>query len=383
MRFRLYTIIALLFIGTCAGQTFFPRKDLIFGQVAVGDAIYTQITATNRGVYPYAGTLFFRKGQGEPWTPLVDGTVAQNGQREIELKPGETITLKITGTDEQPAGTVMLMSDDLLLDNFIEGNLTYFFRASNQITDSVGVASSQEFYLATLPFENFSTVALALVNGNVNLDETLEGRSNANVTLRLYDSDGDLVATSNDPDLSPMVPMAHIPRFLPQFFPAGTQLGRGRVEIVSDVPIFGTALTFLYVESGTQSSSLSLEPSTITYSIRLDSEADDVLEGEITLWAEGYFVKGYLVISTVNGGPVQERVFTFVNGQLIDGILELSFYAQGEAFQVLADEVSLVLEILGGFSFSGTDPFGGNFVMTSLIDPGATLPGIFSLIKIQ
>jgi hypothetical protein len=383
MNFRLCFTIALLFVGTCAGQTFFPRKDLIFGQVAVGDSIEAQITVTNRGVFTYSGTLFFRKGQGENWNPIVDGTMVSAGKRTIQLLPGETTTLKLTGSGLQ-SGTVMLISEDLVLDNFIEGSLTYFFKSGNNITDSVGIASSQEVYFATLPFEDFSSVGLALANGNVNFDSDLTGRSDANVTLRLYDADDNLVATSNDPLLSPMVPMAHLAKFLREYFPAGTQLGRGKVEIISDVPIYGTALTFLFVQSGTQSSSLPLEPSPITYSIRMDSESDDVLEGDLSLWAEGYFIKGYLVVNFVNGLEVQDKVLTLVNGQLIDGILELSFYAQGEPYQVLDDEVSLVLEILGGFSFlPAMDTFAGSFVMTSLINPSATLAGSFSLDRLD
>ena len=171
-------------------------------------------------------------------------------------------------------------------------------------------------------------------------------------------------------------------QFLRDFFPAGIQLGRGKVEIISDVPIYGTALTFLFVESGTQSSSLPLEPSPVAYGIQLASEGGDSLDGDLTLWAEGYFVKGYLVVNFVNSQEVAEKVLTLVNGQLIDGILELSFYAQGEAFQILDDEVSLVLEVLGGFSFQ-FDTSAGSWVMTSLIDPGATLTGSFSIGKLE
>jgi len=385
MRTKLYFAVVLLFVSTCAGQNFFPRKDLAFGQVAVGDTIDTQITSSNRGVFTYAGTFFFRRGAGENWNPVVNGVAVTGGKLAIQLAPGETKTFLITGTGLQ-TGTVVLLSDDLLLDNFVEGNLTYFFKGPAGITDSVGVASSQEVYFATLPFEDFSEIGLALVNGNVLLvDSELEDRVDANVTLLLYNAAGDLVATSNDPLLSPMVPMSHIAKFLKDFFPAGTQLGRGRVEIISDVPVYGTALSFLFVAGGaTQSSSLPLEPSPIMYAIAMDSEGDDSLSGELALWAEGYFIKGYMVINTVNGANVEEPVLTFVNGQLIDGILELSFYAQGEEFQVLDDEVSLVLEVLGGFSFlPSMDTFAGPFVMTSLIDPGATLAGTFSLNKIE
>jgi hypothetical protein len=385
MRYRLFPTIVILFIGTCTAQTFFPRKDLAFGQVAVGDSIDTQITVTNRGVWDYVGTLFFRKGESEIWNPVVNGAAVSSGRLPILLEPGETQTLTVTGSGLQ-TGTLMLFSDDLVLDNFIEGNLTYFFKSAGSITDSVGLGSSQEFYLATLPFEDFATVGLALVNGNVQLGEVdPQPRADANVTLRLYDEDGNLVSTSNDPILTGMVPMTHVAQFLRDFFPSGIQLGRGKVEISSDVPIYGTALTFLFVDAGTQSSSLPLEPSPVPYAIQINFDDNSSLAGDLTLWAEGYFVKGYLVVNSANGGEVLNKVLTIVNGQLIDGILELSFYAQGEAFQtvILDDEVSLVLEILDGFSFSQSAPPNGLSVMTSLIDPTATLVGSFTMSQLE
>ena len=383
MRFQLYSLVVFFLVSTCAGQTFFPKKDLTFGQVVVGDVILveSELSVTNRGIFTYTGTLFFRKGEGEIWNPVVDGLVVVGGKRSIELAPGETQTFRITGTGLQQ-GTIMLVSEDLVLDNFVEGNLTYFYKAGNgDITDSIGIAPSQEFYFATVPFNNFSSFGLALANGNVDLENSdLVGRSNANVTLLLYDADGVLVATSNDELLSPMVPMAHIAQFLRDYFAPGIQLTQGRVEIISDVPIFGTALTFLSAAGGSfQASSLPLEPSPVAYTIEMTSDLNDILIGDVALWAEGYFVKGYMVISMVNGMEV-DPVLTLVNGQLIDGILELSFYAQGTAFEVLDDEVSLALEVLGGFSFlPSADTFNGPWVMTSLIDPGATLAGTFVL----
>jgi hypothetical protein len=278
----------------------------------------------------------------------------------------------------------MLFSEDLILDNFIEGNLTYFFKNGSQITDSVGLGSGTEFYIATVPFENFADVGLALANGSVDFDSNFnpQPRSDANVVMTLYSDTGDLVATSNNPVLSPLVPMAHTAKFLPEFFPAGTQLGRGKVVITSDVPIFGTALTFLFVQSGTQSSSLPLEATPVPYFIRMTSDNMDDLEGEFAIWAEGYFVKGYLIVNFVNQVAVEEPRLTLVNGQLIDGQLELAFYAQGEAFAFFepGEEVSLVLEVLSGFDFEG-DAFNGPWVMTSLIDPASTLAGTFLIEK--
>jgi hypothetical protein len=382
MRTKLYLAVIIFLTGTCVGQTQFPRKDLAFGQVVAGDTIETQVTVTNSGPFTYEGTLFFRRDDGRTWNPLVNGQSISGGRLQISVPPGETRTFRITGSGLQ-AGSLMLFAEDLILDNFIEGNLTYFFKNGSQITDSVGLGSATEFYVATLPFENFADVGLALANGDVVFESgDLQPRTDANVVMRLYRDNGDFVAASNDPFLSPLVPMAHTAKFLPEFFPGGTQLGRGKVVITSDVPIFGAALTFLFVQSGTQSSSLPLEATPVPYFVRMDSDNMDTLEGDLAIWAEGFFVKGYLVINFVNQVAVEDPALTLVNGQLIDGQLELSFYAQGEAFGFFepGEEVSLVLEVLSGFDFEA-DLFNGPWVMTSLIDPASTLAGSFVIEK--
>jgi hypothetical protein len=397
MRFQLYSAVVFLLVGTCAGQTFFPKKDLTFGQVAVGISIETEITVTNTSVFTYEGTLFFRMGEGEIWNPIVDGPklmgLVTGGKRQIQLQPGETKTFRVrapSGVVLQ-SGTIMLWSHEIVLDNFIEGNLTYYFKDSGKVFDSVGLGSSGEFYFATVPFEDFSSIGLALVNGNVDLVETVDGLDivprptapDADVLLRLYRDTGEFVAFSTDDSLTGMKAMTHTAKLLPHFFP-GVQLGRGKVEIISNVTIYGTALTFLTLESGTQSSSLPLEPSPIAYTIQMTSDNEDILIGDMTLWAEGYFVKGYLIVYMVNGTEITGPGLTLVNGQLVDGIMELSFYAQGEGFEVLDSEVSLSMSILSGFSFlPGSDSFVGPWAMTSLIDPGATLAGNFVLTKIE
>jgi hypothetical protein len=138
--------MVFLLVGTCAGQNFFQRKDLVLGQVAVGDTIDSEITVTNRGLFTYAGTLFFRRGPGDLWNPIVNGSAVSAGKLAIQLAPGETRTFLVTGSGLQ-TGTVVLISDDLLLDNFVEGNLTYFYRGPGGITDAIGIAPSQEIYL--------------------------------------------------------------------------------------------------------------------------------------------------------------------------------------------------------------------------------------------
>jgi hypothetical protein len=381
MRLRLYLVIIVQFTVTCLAQNFYQRKDLAFAQVVTGSSIYTQVTVANSGNSDYAGAFFFRKGSGEHWNPSVNDQAIADGKLEFDLLAGETRTFVVTGTDPLQAGTILLFSDDLLPDNFIEGHLTYFFRSGSDITDTVGLGPAQEFYRATLPFENFNEVGLALANGNISFQNfNIVGRRDANVVMRVYGENGNFLANCNDPDLNPLRAMAHKAKFLSQFCPSVTQLSRGRVEILSDVPIYGTALTFLFVGSGTQSSSLPLEPSPTTYRITMIS-GSRTLAGDIAIWAEGYFVKGYLILDTVNQASVTKRL-AIVNGQLIDGALELSFYAKGEAFGFFdsEQEVSLVIEVLSGFDFQSS-PIDGQWVMTSLSSPGNTLSGTCQLVK--
>jgi hypothetical protein len=105
-----------------------------------------------------------------------------------------------------------------------------------------------------------------------------------------------------------------------------------------------------------------------------------VLTGELTLWAEGYFVKGYLRITLVNGEEIAELPM-FVSGELIDGILELSFYARSRAFDFGGDserEVTLLIEEFD-FDFGKEDPF-GPWVILFLSD-NSTLTGGYTLTR--
>ncbi len=90
----------------------------------------------------------------------------ENGEYEIEIQPGATVTLRLTGSQLR-SGAAVLRSDNLLLDNLIEANLTYRVLNNGQVSDSVGIAPSKEFYRASIPFEKFTETALALVNGDL------------------------------------------------------------------------------------------------------------------------------------------------------------------------------------------------------------------------
>ena len=197
-----------------------------------------------------------------------------NGTHSVRFRGGRTVTLRLTGS-ELESGAAVLLSDDLLLDNLIEANLTYRVLQDGQVVDSVGIAPSKEFYWAALPFEQFSEVALALVNGDASGDVTAE------VDLILFSAAGEKLQTAP----VTLGPRSHRAQFLHEFFPGQTLEG-GKVEIASDALIFGTALTL----TGGEFSSLPLESAVTYYEVRLETEEHNA-SGKLVLWAEGSFLR--------------------------------------------------------------------------------------------
>lgn len=322
-------LVWLSFVTVASAQNFYPKKDAVFGQVVVGGGYQTIINIANRGSHEYLGTLrLFRtdeQGVSIAWNPTVNGAAVANGSYEIEIQPGSTVTLRLTGSQLQSGGAVLL-SKDLLLDNLIEANLTYRVRTSGQVTDSVGISPSREFYRASLPFEKFAETALALVNGDLDLERT------ATVELTLFSADG---TPSGNQHILTLGPFSHLARFLHEFF-QGQTLDGGRVEIASDYPIFGTALTL----TGGEFSSLPLEPAPVTYSVRLDA-GERYATGELSFWADGSFIRGYMLISAVDGEAFEDPEFSLVNGELENGRLRLTFTILQDPF--FAEEVTLTL----------------------------------------
>ena len=312
MQTRRFVLIWLGFMAAASAQNHYPKKDAAFGQVVVGGGYQTVINLTNRGTETYAGTLvLFRTVNNASvfWNPTVNGVPVQDGEHEVEVRPAETVTLRLTGTQLE-AGAAILLSDNLFLDNLIEANLTYLILDGGQVSDSVGIAPSKEFYRASIPFEQFKDTALALVNGD------MSGERHARVELDLFSSDGDPVGPTRVIGLGSL---AHTARFMNELFP-GQTLQRGKVEIASDFPIFGTALTF----SGGQFSSLPLDPAPVTYSVRLET-GEEYATGELALWADGSFIRGYMMIFGVGGANFEVPEFSLVNGELEDGRLRLAF----------------------------------------------------------
>lgn len=312
MQTRRFVLIWLGFMAAASAQNYYPKKDAAFGQVVVGGGYETIINLTNRGTQPYVGKLgLFRtvNNEGMPWNPTINGVPVQDGEHEVKVQPAETVTLRLTGTQLE-AGTAILLSDNLLLDNLIEANLTYLILDGGQVSDSVGIAPSKEFYRAAIPFEEFRETALALVNGDLTRERT------ARIELDLFSSDGDPVGSTR---VIRLESLAHTARFLHELFP-GQSLQRGTVEIASDFPVFGTALTL----SGGQFSSLPLDPAPVTYSVRLEA-GEEYAAGELALWADGSFIRGYMMIFGRNGQDFEVPEFSLVNGELENGKLRLAF----------------------------------------------------------
>ena len=336
MQTKRFVLVWLAFTAVASAQNFYPKKDAAFGQVVVGGGYETTINLTNRGTRSYFGTLvLFRTVNYESvvWNPAVNGVAVGNGVYGVEIQPQATVTLRLTGSQLETGAAILLSEDlspdnfeDLSLKNLIETNLTYLVLRNGQVSDSVGIAPSKEFYRASIPFEKFTETALALANGD------LSGEKRARVELSLFSGDGDPLGPKK---IITLGPLSHLAKYLHEHFPGQTLAG-GKVEIASDFPIFGTALTF----SGGQFSSLPLDPAPVTYSVRLEVD-ETYATGELALWTEGSFIRGYMVISAVNDVAFEDPEFSLVNGELEDGYLRLAFTILDDPFFKEKEEVTM------------------------------------------
>ena len=126
---------------------------------------------------------------------------------------------------------------------------------------------------------------------------------------------------------------------------------RGRVDIESNEPIFGTAVTLI----GGQISTLPLQPTRVEYDfIATDSESEEeVVAGKMTLWAEGNFVRGYLEVRVEEGVPLENPDLIPIAGNLNNGVLRVTF--------AVDEDEDLGLGGFVGFDFS----FDQEVVLTS------------------
>ena len=124
-----WILVLLLFVSTAFGQISMtnnlPNKDLIFPQVAAGGEYETWITVVNRGTQTWNGLFEFYRAQGTAWNPYVNGSQVSNGALPVSIAAKSTRTFKVTLPGAVDAGFLMATADDLDLDNFLEGNLTY------------------------------------------------------------------------------------------------------------------------------------------------------------------------------------------------------------------------------------------------------------------
>lgn len=303
----------LLFAVAAFGQinqpNHLPYKDLIFAQLATGGIWETQITVTNRGTQPWEGDFHFYTGEGSAWNPYVNGVQLIGGSLAVTLNPKRTATYKITmpGSVIVP-GFVMAIADNTDLDNFIEGNLTWFVKDADKVTDSIGVLPSNPIMATTLPFENFNSVSVAFANTDA------QGRT-AHLKLKLYSESGSRIGDILDLTLDAR---EHLPRYLRELF-TGVTLGRGRVDISSDVPISGVAL----IQTESQFASLPFNSTVRTYQV--DAYGSEVNFARMTLWTEGLFISGYVAME-------RESVLSLfaITGSIKDGKALLHFDGDNE-----------------------------------------------------
>jgi hypothetical protein len=167
----LVTVSFVFLSVTAFAQEISVGKSLVFPQVAAGGGWETILNLTNRGTTTYAGSLnlFNTAADGSPqtWSPVINGTAITNGQMNISISPGNTVTYTFTEPGGTQAGFCKISpvspsdSDET---SFVEGNLTYYVMSGSSITDSIGIEPSGQIFLATIPFNNFSSICLALAN---------------------------------------------------------------------------------------------------------------------------------------------------------------------------------------------------------------------------
>ena len=317
-------LIALLTLAV-PGQNIYPKKDLVFTQVIAGDGFDSSIAVTNRGTYAYEGTILFATGEnGDEWNPIVNSKRITDGSAEVIIQPDQTKVFYIKD-NALKVGYAVFLSIDWSIDNHLEGNLTYFSYDGSGVQDAVGVPESKEFYISSLPYSNFYDVGLSLANPD------LYGSGAADIRVLLFYESGEIATKCS----IEMGSYAHFSKFLnelPWDNPVHTldPVTIGKVEIESSVAISGIAMTITDSAGGkSEISTLPIDATPLTYAFTMDADNGDLYEGEISLWIEGYFVKGYMHITGVNSEYYDDAYSLppyLVSGQLIDSVLDLSFY---------------------------------------------------------
>ncbi len=305
---------------TAHAQNLYPKKDLAFAQVAAGGGYETILNLSNRGSATYSGvlSLYHQTPTGpQPWSPLVNGNQISNGTFNITLRAGVSNTYHITLAGDTDAGFAVIEPSDQAQNNFVEGNLTYYVSSGTTRVDSVGVQPSSEFYLTAIPFEDFSTLAMALANVN---------KTDATAKLIVYNETNTVLASKDQP----LSPNGHTAVYLWQLF-AGVNVTKGRLEIRSSLPIIGTILT----DIGGQLSSLPLLPAVKAYTFTSGSIGGSTFRGEISFWLDGPFVQGYVRVLTVDGVPESSVDTIPLSGSFVNGVLQATTSGNPDPEQLL------------------------------------------------
>jgi hypothetical protein len=203
----------------------------------------------------------------------------------------------------------------------LEGNLTYYLKAANgTIVDSVGVPSTSPMLQAVVPFDDFKAVALALANLSA---------QPSTITLTLFDNKNAQVGVATHT----LGNNQQVPRFLSQFFPS-VSLTSGRVEIQSNVPFVGTALTF--IEGGQASSIPFLSPVRL-YDVTVNFSGGTET-AQVFLSINSGYVTGYIV-DTQHYDPQQPfgQQADRLTGLFVGGNLELFLHeSRGQSNETVA-----------------------------------------------
>jgi hypothetical protein len=318
---KLLALVLFPFLSTSVfAQTI--GKTLAFPQVAAGGGWKTVLNLTNRGTTAYAGMLKLSnmtpEGQPQSWSPIVNGDPITNGQMNISIDPGATLTLAITeaGGTQAGFGTIgPIGPSDSEQTSLLEGTLTYYVISNGVITDSIGILPSDQIYMASVPFDDFSTIALALANTH---------STAASVHLNLFSASNQMVGTH----LEQIPANGYVATYAPTFFP-NAQITGGRLEIQSDTPIIGTALT----DTNGQFSSLPFTSAAKSYSwsatlFPTAGGGSQTLTGTAVLRVHESSVIFESIQLTKNGQPVQ-KPFGTTSGMLQDGTLILFIFDTG------------------------------------------------------
>jgi hypothetical protein len=303
----------LFFAGAAFGQistgSNLPFKELIFPQVAAGGQYQTSITVTNRGTQAWSGTFNFYTDQGTAWNPYVGGIQVSGGSLAVTVAAKATATFTVTVPGSTEAGYMIARTSDTSLSDFLEGNLTYYVIDNGAILDAVGIVPSNPILGAAIPVADFTTLVFAFANTSP------EAEGTATITLTPYSATNTAIGKAAAITLTNGT---HIAEYLTEAFPGIS--GSGRVEIQSNIPVSGVALT-QQASPGAgvpgQLSSLPLDSTTRTYAVSTSSS--EVPIAKMTLWTNGLFVNGYVTMTN------STTLYAVVGQIASDGTVHLHF----------------------------------------------------------